>query len=140
MWDRLARFIVRRPVTVVIVTLVLAGACAVGLKGLEFRTSQDTLVSSTSQVYKDNARYQAQFGGESMIVLLTGDAVGLFSPSNVASLQRLEAELRITPGVTSVVGPYAAMQYATDQLKVAPSLLLAAAGRAPDASAYNAYL
>ena len=132
MWDRLAGVIVRRPGRVIVVTAVVTVALGVGLKGIEFRTSQDTLVSSSSQVYKDNARYQGQFGGESMLVLFSGDPVGLFSSDNITQLQQLEADLRATSGVTTVVGPYSAMNYATDQLKIAPQLLVQALARATD--------
>ena len=132
MWDRLAGAIVRRPVRVLVLAAIVTVGLGVGLKGLEFRTSQDTLVSSDSQVYKDNARYQQQFGGEAMLVLVSGDPVGLFSPENIGKLQQLESDLRATGGVDTVVGPYGAMAYAKDQLSVAPELLLEAAARAED--------
>jgi predicted RND superfamily exporter protein len=137
MWDRLARVIVRRPVRVLVVAAVVTVVLGVGLKGLEFRTSQDTLVSSSSQVYKDNGVYQAQFGGESMLVLFTGDAVQLFSPANLAKLQQLEVDLKATAGVDTVVGPYGAMKYAAEQLSVAPDLIGAASARAEDPAAFN---
>ncbi len=132
MWDRLARLVVRRPARVLVVAGMVTIGLGAGLNGLEFRTSQDTLVSSSSQVFKDNARYQDQFGGESMLVLFSGDPVGLFSSDNIGQLQQLEADLRATSGVATVVGPYTAVSYAKDQLGVAPQLLVQASARADD--------
>jgi hydrophobe/amphiphile efflux-3 (HAE3) family protein len=137
MKDRIARVVVRHPLRVVVVTLLVAMVFSVALKNLEFRTSQDTLVSSSTQVYKDNARYQQQFGGETMLVLITGDPVGLFTPDNSTRLQQLESDLRATPGVDTVVGPYTAMKYAADQLTVAPQLLADASARAADPAAFQ---
>jgi hypothetical protein len=138
MWDRLSRVIVRRPVLVLVSALLVAAALSTGLARLAFSTDQDTLVSSSSQVFKDNVRYQQQFGGETMLVLISGDPIDLFSNKNIGSLQQLESDLRATPGVATVVGPYASMQYADDQLTVAPDLLTRATQRADDPAAFQA--
>ena len=55
-----------------------------------------------------------------MLVLFSGDPVGLFSGQNIGALQDLEAQLRTTNGVATVVGPYTAVRYAADQLAAAP--------------------
>jgi hydrophobe/amphiphile efflux-3 (HAE3) family protein len=135
MWNGVARVLVRRPLVVLVITLAATVGLSLGLLGIEFRTSQDTLVSAGSQVYRDNSRYQDQFGGESMLVLLTGDPVDLFTTENIGSLQQLETDLRATEGVETVVGPYGAVLYAADQLVAAPALLADAAARADDPAA-----
>ncbi len=56
----------------------------------------------------------------------------LFSPANIAKLQQLEVDLKATTGVDTVVGPYGAMEYAAEQLSVAPELIAAASARAED--------
>jgi hydrophobe/amphiphile efflux-3 (HAE3) family protein len=137
MWKRLAELIARRPVAVLIAALFTTAALGTGLTRLEFRTDQDTLVDPSSQVYLDNIEYQDRFGGETMLVLFTGDPVGLFGPANLERIEALEAELRATPGVATVVGPHSAVSYAADQLSVAPELLMAGAARAPDPLAYG---
>ncbi|HTN79637.1 MAG TPA: MMPL family transporter, partial [Acidimicrobiales bacterium] len=136
--NRLAAFLVRRPVFVLVLALVALVGLAFGLSKIDFRTSEDTLVSPSTQVYRDNLRYQGEFGGETMLVLFSGDPVGLFSGQNIAELQRLESELRATDGVVSVVGPYTAVRYAADQLAAAPGLLTDAIARADDPAAAQA--
>ena len=136
--NRLAAFLGRRPLVVLVVSLVALVGIGLGLSKVEFRTSQDTLVSPSTQVFKDNVRYQDEFGGETMLVLFTGDPVGLFSNENMVALRGLEAELRATQGVATVVGPYTAVAYAADQLAAAPGLLTNAIARADDPAAAQA--
>ena len=136
--NRLAAFLVRRPVFVLALSLIALVGLALGLSKIEFRTSQDTLVSPSTQVFKDNVRYEDEFGGETMLVLFSGDPVGLFSDENIVALQDLEAELRATDGVATVVGPYTAVRYAADQLAAAPRLLTDAIARAEDPAAAQA--
>jgi hydrophobe/amphiphile efflux-3 (HAE3) family protein len=138
MWERLAGAIVRRPMTVLACALVVTVGLGTGLTRLAFSTDQETLVDSGSQVYVDNLRYQEHFGGETMLVLFTGDPVALFSEPNLSQMQALEDELRSTDGVATVVGPYSGMSYAVDQLAVAPGLIADAAGRAEDPEAFAA--
>jgi hydrophobe/amphiphile efflux-3 (HAE3) family protein len=137
MWKRLAGLIVRRPVMVLVAAAVVTVALASGLSGLEFRTDQDTLVNSNSKVFTDNVTYQDRFGGETMLILVSGDPVDLFAGQNLASLEQLESELRAAPGVANVIGPYSSVQYAADQLAVAPDLLAGATARADDPAAYE---
>jgi hydrophobe/amphiphile efflux-3 (HAE3) family protein len=138
MWLRLARLIVRRPVRVLVVALMMTAVLATGLGALEFQTDQATMVDPSTRVFEDNVRYQDRFGGETMLVLFTGEPVGLFEPASITELQRLEDELRAVPGVSSVIGPYTSVAYAADQLAVAPALISGAAARADDAPAYQA--
>ena len=139
MWLRLANLIVRAPARVILVTIAVSAALATGLATLEFKTDQATMVDSDSQVFVDNARYQETFGGETMLVLFTGDPVALFGSESHEALQQLEADLRATPGVATVIGPHTSVTYAADQLAVAPRLVATAMGRADDKEAYSAH-
>ena len=139
-WKRLVRIILRRPVMVLALSgLVIAGLAA-GLTRLQFRTDQGTLVDPHSKVYADNVQYQARFGGESMVVVIAGDPVDLFTPANLASLKALEHDLRATHGVATVIGPYSSLQFGIDQLSVAGPLIGNAAARSGDPSAFIAKL
>ncbi len=135
---RLAAFLVRRPLVVLAVTLATLIGLGSGLSKIEFLTSQDTLVSPSSEIFRNNVRYEDEFGGETMLVLFSGDPVGLFSQENLGALQDLEAELRATDGVATVVGPFSAVRYAADQLSAAPGLLTDAVARADDPAAAQA--
>ena len=128
----LADLVVKRTGVVLVAVLVVTAALGVGLTRLDFKTSEDAMVSSSSQVFADNVRYQSTFGGETMIVLLTGDVRELFTPANLPKLEALEQSLRDTTSVLSVVGPATAMQYALDQVGAAPTLIADAQARETD--------
>lgn len=142
MWRSIGEVIVRRgravAVGVLLVTLVMAG----GLTRLQFETSQASLLSPSSDVAKTNLRYQAQFGGEPMIVLYTGPIEEIASADNLAELRALEDELRATGRFTAVLGPAMALDFAASQLDIAPTMLAGASARevaaAPDAQAQAA--
>lgn len=138
-WQRVGRVLVRRGrvvgVAVVLITLALAG----GLTRLQFETSQASLISPSTEVYKISQRYQAQFGGDPLIVLFSGAIEDLFSPANLPELQGLEDDLRATHDFPAVLGPVTALRFASAQLDVAPAMLARASASeqaaAPDEAA-----
>jgi hydrophobe/amphiphile efflux-3 (HAE3) family protein len=138
-WRRIGRAIVGHGravgAVVVVVTLVLG----VGLTRLRFETSQASLISPDSEVFKVSERYQGRFGGEPMIVLFSGPVDELVAPADIAELGRLEDELRATGDFTAVLGPVTALEFAMGQLDIAPGMLAGAMARdqaaAPDEAA-----
>ncbi|MBK6439924.1 MAG: hypothetical protein IPF88_15470 [Candidatus Microthrix sp.] len=81
--------------------LAITVLLAFGLTRLEFATGQDSYLNQDSQIAIDNVRYQADFGGETAIVLFQAqeghDITELFQGANLEELKRLEAELRDIP-------------------------------------------
>src|SRR3990170_770023 len=114
-WLALAAVIQRRHLWIIGVTVVALLVLAPGIPRLRFKSSQDALVSSSSQVYRDSLAYQREFGGEPMLVLFEGDVLSLLSPPNVDTLAALEAELRARDDVFTVVSPLTALRAAADQ-------------------------
>jgi hydrophobe/amphiphile efflux-3 (HAE3) family protein len=88
--ETLARFIERWPWLIIVVAVVLSAVAVPGITMLEKDTGFNTLVSSDSKIAQDNSRYQAQFGGESITVLLTGQLEDIFSADNLAILSEFE--------------------------------------------------
>ena len=123
--------------------LVLSAAATIGLAfgipRLEFKTSQDTIVPSGSEIYAQNVRYERQFGGEPVLVLFTGaDIRQLFTGENKEELAALEAELLASGLYHSVFGPLGLLEFARDQVPVAAELALARQERAADAARQEA--
>jgi hypothetical protein len=111
---------------VVAVTVVLGA----GATRLFFDTSQNGLIGSQSQVAKDNVRYQGTFGGDAMLIMVTGPVEKLFTPANLARQRRLEAQLRATGQFSSVIGPVDTLEFAADQLKVGQAIFADAVAQA----------
>jgi predicted RND superfamily exporter protein len=113
--EKLARFIERHPLWFVIIASVITIAAVPGLTMLETETGFSALVSPEAEISVDNARYQEQFGGDSIHVLLTGSVDDLFSPQNLAVLSRLEKEISENDKYISVNSPLMVLEMAIVQ-------------------------
>jgi hypothetical protein len=138
MWQTVALVVGRHPVRVLVAVVATVAVLGVGASGLGFTTGQDTLVDPGSEVYQDNARYQDRFGGEPMLVLLTGDIEDMTTPAALDEVAALEEDLRTTGDFPAVVGPATALDFAARQLAVAPAMFEQAAGRDAAAAADEA--
>ena len=134
-WWRVGSAIRRRFALVAVLGLVGTVGLAFGLPMLRFRTSQDTMVSSGSQVYRNDVLYQRLFGGEVMVVIYHGDVRQMFSPANRAALGHLGEQLGARPDIHAVVTPLDAANFAAAQLPIAPQLAVAALSRDQAAAA-----
>ncbi len=85
--------------------LLITIAAVLGARNIEMKTGEDTMVSSGSKIYRDTQRYEGEFGGDALLVLLTGDLETVFSEENLPTLQALEQDLSESPGVKIVLGP-----------------------------------
>ncbi len=86
----LARFIERRPWWFIIIAILLSVAAVPGVTMLETETGFEAFVSSDSKISQDNSRYEAQFGGDPITILLTGQLDDIFSAGNLAILTEFE--------------------------------------------------
>jgi hydrophobe/amphiphile efflux-3 (HAE3) family protein len=122
-WTATGAALLHRPrrawLALLVVTLLFAG----GLTRLQFETSQKSLISENSHVFKVNQRYQQQFGGETLYTLYTGPVEQLFSPTNLPRMRALERELRATGDLHATLGPLTALQFAKNQLTVMPGIM-----------------
>ena len=100
-----ARFVARRPWWLIIVAVVFTAAAIPGIILLNTETGFNTLVSPRSEVYQDNIRYEEQFGGEPITVLLTGQLGDIFSPDNLAILNEFNQSFSQDQRYRSILGP-----------------------------------
>jgi uncharacterized protein len=141
-WSSLSAAVTRHPGRLLAAVAAVVAALAVGLPQLDFVTGQDTMVDPGSEVYRINERYQDTFGGEPMLVLLTGDIRGMSTGAAQDEIRALEDDLRASGEFAAVVGPATALDFAAGQLAIAPDLIAAAterdAGAAADAARADA--
>ena len=118
--DRPARWLAARirarPIVVIVATMLLALGLSFGIPRLKFETGQDRLLDPNSGLSQSNARYQAQFGGDPMLVLFTAadgtDITQLFTPANRATMQQLQDDLNAGGDFASVLTPLAVVEFA----------------------------
>lgn len=115
-WRALADFICRRRFAIWFVAILVVGVSAYGLTRLSFDTQQDTLVPSSSQLYKDNAVYQSKFGGDQLEVILTGSPMELLQGQNLARLQQLATKISGDSHFINVLSPLTLLDTAEVQI------------------------
>ncbi len=115
----LARFIKRWPWLIIAVALLLSAAAVPGVTMLETETGFAALVSPDSKIAQDNARYQEQFGGEPITVLLTGQLDDIFSTQNLAILSDFEQEFSGDECYRAINGPLTILQLAQQETEQA---------------------
>lgn len=133
-----ARLVERHAAWVLVGVLVVTAALAPGLGKLHFSSSNDTIIPSTSPVYRDNVNYQREFGGDPMLVLFTGDVRRLFTPQNRRELTRLEHALVRDGRYHALISPLTVLRNAIAEIPIAPRLQLGALARDQDAAAAKA--
>ncbi len=102
----LARFIERRPWLFIIIAVLLSAAAVPGITMLETETGFDALVSPEAKISKDDTRYQEQFGGESITLLLEGRLDDIFSVGNIGVLTEFEQTIARDERFRSVSSPF----------------------------------
>ncbi len=113
--EALARFIERWPWLIIVVAITLSMAAVPGVLLLESETGFDAFLSADSEISRDNSRYQAQFGGEPITILLTGQLDDIFSAGNLAVLAEFEKGLSGDNRYLAVTGPLTVLQSAQEQ-------------------------
>ncbi|UCH43134.1 MAG: RND family transporter [Dehalococcoidales bacterium] len=110
--EALARLIERRPWWFVITAVVLIGAAVPGVTMLDSSTGFEALVSPNAKISQDNARYEEQFGADTIIVLLNGPVDGILSGENLMVLHDFEQEFSQDDRYRSVLSPLTLLQTA----------------------------
>jgi len=105
--QKLAKLIEKRPWWFVVLAVVLSGAAVPGVVMMRTEGGMDTMVSHQAQIFIDNVRYEDQFGGESITVLLEGelDLTGTVEPSHLLSIGALNALVDEEDNLIRILGP-----------------------------------
>ena len=113
--EAIARFIERRPWWLVIVAILLAAAAVPGITMLETETGFDALVSPNAKISQDNSRYEEQFGGEPITILLNGQLDDILSADNLAIMSEFEQEFSYDEHCCAVIGPTTLIHTAVEE-------------------------
>ena len=117
--EALARFIERRPWLFIIIAVLLSAAAVPGITMLKTETGFAALVSPEARISQDNARYQEQFGGEPVTVLLEGRLEDIFSVDNLAVLYEFEQAVSQDERYRTVNSPVDLLRMAVEEAGMA---------------------
>lgn len=113
--EALARFIGRWPWLILAVAILLSAAAIPGITLLKTETGFDSLVSPESAIAQDNTRYQEQFGGEQITILLTGQLDDIFSARNLAVLSEFQEQVSADERYRAINSPLTVLQMAQQE-------------------------
>jgi hydrophobe/amphiphile efflux-3 (HAE3) family protein len=95
---------------------------------LKTNTGFESLVSPDAKIYRDNVRYEEQFGGEEITILLTGNLDDIFSFGNLEILSRFEEGISRDDRFLSISSPIPIVQQIAGQLdpegQISPSAFI----------------
>ncbi|MDD4230853.1 MAG: hydrophobe/amphiphile efflux-3 (HAE3) family transporter [Dehalococcoidales bacterium] len=111
--EALARFIERHPKWFITIALILTAAAIPGITMLETETGFAALVSEKADISVNNARYEAEFGGEPFTILLTGTTEDILSPVNLGRMANLEQYLLSDERYCCVTSPLSLLEAVT---------------------------
>lgn len=112
----LGRFIRRWPWLIVILVVLISVAAIPGVTMLQKDTGFSAFISPDDKIARDNARYQAEFGGETIVVLLTGQLEDIFTASNLEILVEFEKSISLDERYISVYDPVSVLRAAWEQM------------------------
>jgi predicted RND superfamily exporter protein len=117
MLNRLAKFIMKRPMKILLVGVIVFIGLLAGATQVTLNTGNDTLIQEDTQEYIDNFEYQDEFGSDPIIVMFQGDGVeNLLTVENIAYMNEIEDvlsnydEIFTISSPVSLVKQFAAMQ------------------------------
>jgi hydrophobe/amphiphile efflux-3 (HAE3) family protein len=114
--EALARFVIRRSWWLLLAVLLLSAAAVPGVTMLKSDTGFDALVSPSSELAQDNARYEAQFGGDTITLLLEGSLDDIFSTDNLAILAQFEQQFSADERYRSIISPLTVLRGAMEEI------------------------
>jgi hydrophobe/amphiphile efflux-3 (HAE3) family protein len=134
----LARFIGRWPWLILAIALLLSAAAVPGITMLKTETGFAALVDSDSAMWQDTSRYEAQFGGDPITVLLTGQLDDIFSTQNLANLADFEQEFSADQRYLVINSPLTVLAAAGEELTQARQTLASQLALAQEQAAAQA--
>jgi predicted RND superfamily exporter protein len=109
----------RKPVKILLVTIVLFALLIAGVSRMRMATGNATLVQGDNPAYMSNKQMQGSFGGDSILVLFTDKTQGtLLSHENIQKMWDVEQRLRYEDNVFSFMSPASMVHQMTERQSI----------------------
>jgi hydrophobe/amphiphile efflux-3 (HAE3) family protein len=112
----IGRFIHRWPWLIIIVVMTVSATAVPGVTRLETDTGFTSFISPDTPIAQANARYQAEFGGQTIGVLITGQIDDVFTAYNLEILADLEQFVSQDTRYLSIYGPISVFEAAWEEI------------------------
>ena len=112
----IGRFVRRWPWLIIIVVVAVSAAAAPGVTMLEINTGYSSFISQDEPIAQANTRYQAEFGGQTIGVLITGQIDDVFSTYNLEILDDFEQFISQETRYMAIYGPISVFSAAWEEI------------------------
>ncbi|WP_017727080.1 efflux RND transporter permease subunit [Halalkalibacterium ligniniphilum] len=114
---KVGQILFNRSSLIIAMILVLTVVMMFGITKIEVKTSMDMMVSPDDDFYKDTIRYQDEFGGEILLLLLSGDKEQLFNDENLQTMKDIQTEIEGIANIKTVLSPVSFVDILASQIK-----------------------
>ena len=112
----IGRFVRRWPWLIIIVVVAVTAAAVPGVTMLEINTGYSSFISQDEPIAQANTRYQAEFGGQTIGVLITGKIDDVFSTYNLEILDDFEQFISQETRYMAIYGPISVFSAAWEEI------------------------
>lgn len=114
-FERLGNFISQKAIIFVVLSTIITIVMVFGIFKIEIKTSTDMMVLDNNAVMQDTKQFENEFGGETLILLLSGDKNTILQADNWAKMEEMQGEIAKLDQVRSVTSPVTIANMAADQ-------------------------
>ncbi len=119
LFKKIGKLIDKKPVKVLLVTIVLFAILITGVSSMRLATGNETLVQSDNEVYISNEQMENTFGGDSILILFTDDTKeNLLSLENIEKMWELEQRFQYEENIFSFISVASIVHQITEQQSI----------------------
>ncbi|HBT59931.1 MAG TPA: hypothetical protein DEA45_03795, partial [Acholeplasmataceae bacterium] len=100
---KLTQLIQKYPVKTLIITFVLLIGLIVGITQIELKTGNETLISDTTDIYRENEAYQSEFGKDPIILIV--DQNSMFDSQALEFMKLVHEDINNLDGIFAINSP-----------------------------------
>ncbi|MBF7095587.1 efflux RND transporter permease subunit [Alkalibacter mobilis] len=106
LFSKLGALIERRPIKVLLISLLAFAILISGVRSIGLSTGNETLVQSDNPVFINNKEMEDEFGSDSILILFEGENLDtLLSSENIRKMWNIEQKLGQNENIYSVMSP-----------------------------------
>ena len=100
---KLTQLIQKYPVKTLIITFVLLIGLIIGITQIELKTGNETLISDTTDIYRENEAYQSEFGKDPIILIV--DQNSMFDSQALEFMKLVHEDINNLDGIFAINSP-----------------------------------
>ena len=114
--NAIGRFIQRWPWLIIVVVIIISSAAVPGVTLLKIDTGYSSFISPDSSIANTNVRYQTDFGGQTITVLITGKIDDILNTYDLEVMVDFEKFINQDTRYMAIYGPISVLEAAWEEI------------------------